>query len=191
MVLVIDNYDSFTYNLVQYIIESGEKAVVYRNDKIGINEIKRLKPDKILISPGPKTPEFAGISNELILNFCRRSIPIFGVCLGHQCIGYVYGAKIIRAEKVMHGKASIIYNNGKGMFRNLPGKFEAGRYNSLIVDESTVPECLEVTAWTKKGEIMGLKHRNYPLEGVQFHPDSILTKFGKKIIGNFLTWKKK
>ena len=186
MVIVIDNYDSFTYNLVQYISELGEKVLVFRNDKISINEIKKLNPDRILISPGPKTPESAGISNEVILNF-YKSVPILGVCLGHQCIGYVYGAKIIRAKKLMHGKVSTIYHSRKGFFRNLPNPFEGGRYNSLIVDKDSMPECLEVTAWTKENEIMGLRHKKYSmLEGVQFHPDSILTKFGKEITRNFL-----
>jgi anthranilate synthase/aminodeoxychorismate synthase-like glutamine amidotransferase len=185
MILVIDNYDSFTYNLVQYLGELGAKLKVFRNDKITLGQIKKLKPEKILISPGPGRPEDAGISCRLIKEFAGR-IPILGVCLGHQCLGYVYGGRIIGAKRLMHGKTSMIYHNRKGIFKGIPNPFEATRYHSLIVARKNLPACLQITAWTKEGEIMGLKHKKYPLWGVQFHPESILTKAGKKILANFL-----
>ncbi|MCU0651668.1 MAG: aminodeoxychorismate/anthranilate synthase component II [Candidatus Omnitrophica bacterium] len=185
MILMIDNYDSFTYNLVQYFGALGADIKVYRNDKITINGIKKLRPEKIVISPGPGRPENAGISPLVIKEFAGK-IPILGVCLGHQAIGYVYGAKIVIAEKLMHGKTSLIYHNQKDIFKNIPNPFEATRYHSLLVEKKNLSECLEVIARTKCGEIMGLKHRSYPLWGLQFHPESILTKSGKDILNNFL-----
>jgi len=185
MILMIDNYDSFTYNLVQYLGALGADIKVYRNDKISIEKIKILRPKKIVISPGPGRPEAAGISCEVISKFAAK-IPILGVCLGHQCIGYVYGGKIISAKELMHGKTSMIYHNKKEIFRGLPNPFEATRYHSLVVERKSLPNCLEITAWTKDNEIMGLKHKEYPLWGVQFHPESILTKVGKDLLSNFL-----
>lgn len=185
MILMIDNYDSFTYNLVQYLGELGADMEVFRNDKISIRQIQRLRPSKIVISPGPGRPENAGISCDCIREFSGR-VPILGVCLGHQAIGYVYGGKIINARKLMHGKTSLIYHNQKTIFRGIPNPFEATRYHSLIIERKTLPDCLEVIAWTKEKEIMGVKHREYPLWGVQFHPESILTKAGKNILANFL-----
>ena len=185
MILMIDNYDSFTYNLVQYLGELGAKVKVFRNDKIAVEEIKTLLPGKIVISPGPGRPEDAGISCAIIEAFAGK-IPILGVCLGHQCLGYAYGGKIIQAKKLMHGKTSKIYHNRKTVFTGLPNPFEATRYHSLVVEKKSLPKCLEVIAWTKDGEIMGLKHEKYPLWGVQFHPESILTKAGKDLLANFL-----
>lgn len=185
MILVIDNYDSFTYNLVQYLGELGEHLEVYRNDKINVAQIKSLKPDRIVISPGPGRPESAGISCEVIGGFAGL-IPILGVCLGHQCLGFVWGAKIIQAVRLMHGKTSMIYHNRKGLFKNIPYPFEATRYHSLIVSNRNLPTVLEIIAWTKDDEIMGLKHKDFPIWGVQFHPESILTKVGKDILRNFL-----
>lgn len=185
MILVIDNYDSFTYNLVQYLGELGANPVVYRNDEIVPERIKKLKPDQIVISPGPCTPKEAGISNEVIRTFSGR-IPILGVCLGHQCIGDVFGGDVVRATRIMHGKTSLICHNEKTIFRDIPNPFQATRYHSLIVKRQTLPTCLEVTAWTKEGEIMGLKHKSHPTWGVQFHPESIMTPDGKKILKNFL-----
>ena len=185
MILMIDNYDSFTYNLVQYLGELGAKVKVFRNDKITVEEIKALQPGKIVISPGPGRPENAGISCAIIQAFAEK-IPILGVCLGHQCLGYVYGGKIIQAKKLMHGKTSKIYHNRKTIFIGIPNPFEATRYHSLVVEKKNLPKCLEVIAWTKDGEIMGLKHDKYPLWGVQFHPESILTKAGKDLLANFL-----
>ncbi|MDD2689169.1 MAG: aminodeoxychorismate/anthranilate synthase component II [Candidatus Omnitrophica bacterium] len=185
MILMIDNYDSFTYNLVQYLGEMGKKIAVFRNDKISIAGIKRLRPERIVISPGPGRPEDAGISCRTIREFADK-IPILGVCLGHQCIGYVYGGKIVNAKKLMHGKTSRIYHYKEGIFKNIPNPFEATRYHSLIVQRKTLPKVLRITAWTKEGEIMGLKHKKYPLWGVQFHPESVLTKSGKAILSNFL-----
>jgi anthranilate synthase/aminodeoxychorismate synthase-like glutamine amidotransferase len=185
MILMIDNYDSFTYNLVQYLGALGADIKVYRNDKITVEKIKRLKPKKIVISPGPGRPEDAGISCRVIKEFSGK-IPILGVCLGHQCIGYVYGGRIVGAKKLMHGKTSMIYHNKKDIFRGIPNPFEATRYHSLIVERKSLPECLEIIAWTRDSEIMGLKHKQYPLWGVQFHPESILTKAGKNILANFL-----
>ncbi|MDI6759090.1 MAG: aminodeoxychorismate/anthranilate synthase component II [Candidatus Omnitrophota bacterium] len=185
MILMIDNYDSFTYNLVQYLGELGGEVKVFRNDKITIQKIKMMNPEKIVISPGPGRPENAGISCKVIKEFAGK-IPILGVCLGHQAIGYVYGACIIGAKKLMHGKTSMIYHNKKDIFRNIPNPFEATRYHSLVVQTNALPECLQIIAWTKDKEIMGLKHKEYPLWGVQFHPESILTRSGKDILVNFL-----
>ena len=185
MILMIDNYDSFTYNLVQYLGQMGAQVKVFRNDKISIQKIKRLKPKKILISPGPGRPEDAGISCNITKEFAGK-IPILGVCLGHQCIGYVYGGRIINAKILMHGKTSLIYHNRKTIFKGIPNPFEATRYHSLIIEKKSLPQDLEITAWTKTGEIMGVKHKKYPLWGVQFHPESILTKAGRNILANFL-----
>lgn len=185
MILVIDNYDSFTYNLVQYFGELGAEPLVHRNDEITLAEIERLKPDRICISPGPGTPKEAGISNEVIRQLAGR-YRILGVCLGHQCMGEVYGGEVIRAGRLMHGKTSPILHNGKDLFLNLPNPFEATRYHSLIVRRETLPDCLEITAETAEGEIMGLRHKELPLWGVQFHPESILTTHGKALIKNFL-----
>lgn len=186
MILMIDNYDSFTYNLVQYLGELGEADLkVFRNDKITIEKIKRLRPERIVISPGPGRPEDAGISNAVIKEFAGK-IPILAVCLGHQCIGAVYGGRIIQARRLMHGKTSTIYHNSKGIFKNIPNPFEATRYHSLLVERGSFSSVLEITAWTKEKEIMGLRHKDYPLFGVQFHPESILTKVGKDILSNFL-----
>lgn len=186
MILVIDNYDSFTYNLVQYLGQLYKNLKVFRNDKISIKKIKQLHPDKIVISPGPGRPEDAGISCELIDKF-KDEIPILGVCLGHQAIGYVFGGKIIQAKKIMHGKTSMIYHNRKDIFKNIPSPFEATRYHSLVVERKTLPGVLEITAWTKEDkEIMGLKHKEYAVWGVQFHPESILTKAGLQLLKNFL-----
>lgn len=185
MILMIDNYDSFTYNLVQYLGELGANLVVHRNDKITLDEIEALTPDKIVLSPGPCTPREAGISCDLIRHFAGE-IPILGVCLGHQCIGDVFGGEVVRAGRLMHGKTSMIYHNGQEIFSSLENPFEATRYHSLIVKKETLPERLELTAWTDQDEIMGLRHKDYPIWGVQFHPESILTREGKKLLGNFL-----
>jgi anthranilate synthase/aminodeoxychorismate synthase-like glutamine amidotransferase len=185
MILVIDNYDSFTYNLVQYLGMLGEKLIVYRNDKITIEEIKSLEISKIVVSPGPGIPLFAGISNEVIKEFMGK-IPVLGVCLGHQCIGHVLGAKIVRAGRLMHGKTSPIYHDGKNIFKGLPSPFTATRYHSLLIERSSVPDCVEITAETKEGEIMGIRHKEFPLEGVQFHPESILTEVGMELLKNFI-----
>ncbi|MDA0324745.1 MAG: aminodeoxychorismate/anthranilate synthase component II [Verrucomicrobia bacterium] len=185
MLLVIDNYDSFTYNLVQYFGELGADPQVKRNDAITPEEVERMKPSKIVISPGPGTPADAGISMELIRRFGAK-VPLLGVCLGHQCIGEVYGGKVVRAGRLMHGKTSPIQHDGKGVFAQLPNPFEATRYHSLIVEAESVPSCLEVSAKTAEGEIMGLRHRQNPVHGVQFHPESILSKEGKDLLANFL-----
>jgi anthranilate synthase/aminodeoxychorismate synthase-like glutamine amidotransferase len=184
MILVIDNYDSFTYNLVQYLGELGEELCVHRNNKITLEEIERLKPSRIVISPGPGTPVDAGITEDVIRHF-HKSTPILGVCLGHQAIGEVFGGKIVRAPTLMHGKVSEIFHDSKGLFRGLPQGFPATRYHSLMVTE--VPACLEITAQTKDGIVMGLRHRDYPTEGIQFHCESIMTVVGKNILRNFLT----
>ncbi|KZE53536.1 anthranilate synthase [Brevibacillus parabrevis] len=186
MILMIDNYDSFTYNLVQYVGELGEELQVYRNDKITLEEIERLAPDYLMISPGPCTPNEAGISMEAIRHFAGK-IPILGVCLGHQSIGQVFGAKVIRAERLMHGKTSEVIHDGKTIFQGIPSPFTAARYHSLIVEEASIPGELEITARTAEGEIMALRHREYPIEGVQFHPESIITEHGKQLLQNFLT----
>ena len=185
MILMIDNYDSFTYNLVQYLGELGENLVVKRNDAVTLSGIRRLKPSSIVISPGPGSPKDAGISNELIRTFAGR-IPILGVCLGHQCIGEVFGGEVVRAKRPMHGKTSRIFHLPGGVFRGLPNPFEATRYHSLIVKRETLPKALTVTAWTADREIMGLQHRQLPVYGVQFHPESILTMVGKDLLRNFL-----
>jgi len=185
MVLVIDNYDSFTYNLVQYLGELKTHPVVFRNDEISIAKIRRLKPRQIVISPGPCTPKEAGISNEVIREFSGK-IPILGVCLGHQCIGETFGGKVVRAGRIMHGKTSQIFHDGKTIFRQIENPFQATRYHSLLVEEKSLPSCLEKIAWTDRDEIMGLKHRTHPTWGVQFHPESILTREGIKILKNFL-----
>lgn len=186
MVLIIDNYDSFTYNLVQQIGAFGAKMEVFRNDKVGLDEIERKNPDHIIISPGPCTPKEAGISNDIIKRFSGK-IPILGVCLGHQCIAYTYGADVVRARRLMHGKISMIMHDGKTIFKDLSNPFEATRYHSLIVKENTLPDCLEVTARADDDEIMGIRHKEYPLEGVQFHPESFLTTEGPKLLQNFLS----
>ncbi|MGD0336277.1 MAG: aminodeoxychorismate/anthranilate synthase component II [Candidatus Omnitrophota bacterium] len=185
MILMIDNYDSFTYNLVQYLGALGQEVKVFRNDKISPERIKRLKPDRIVISPGPGRPEDAGISCALIRELSGK-IPILGVCLGHQAIGFVFGGRIIGARKLMHGKTSFIYHNGREIFKGIPNPFEATRYHSLIVERKTLPQVLEITARTKEGEIMGLKHKKFPVWGVQFHPESVLTTRGMDILRNFL-----
>lgn len=185
MLLVIDNYDSFTYNLVQYFGELGADPVVRRNDAITPDEVEAMRPSKIVISPGPGTPADAGISMELIRRFGPK-IPILGVCLGHQCMGEVYGGKVVRAERLMHGKTSPIRHDGLGVFAGLPNPFEATRYHSLIVEKVSLPKSLLVSADTVEGEIMGLRHREYPVHGVQFHPESILSKEGKELLANFL-----
>lgn len=185
MILVIDNYDSFTYNLVQYLGELGAEIQVFRNDKITTDEIEKLDPARIVISPGPGTPDDAGISLEVIRRFAA-SRPILGVCLGHQSIGQAYGGKVINAPLLMHGKTSPVKHDGHRLFTNLPNPFEATRYHSLVVERGSLPEVLEITAETEDGTIMGLRHRDFPLEGVQFHPESILTGVGKDLLKNFL-----
>jgi para-aminobenzoate synthetase component 2 len=185
MLLMIDNYDSFTYNLVQYLGELGEDVRVYRNDKITVQQIDDLRPDRIVISPGPCTPKEAGVSVETIRHFAGR-IPILGVCLGHQSLGVAFGGEVIRAQRLMHGKTSMISHDGKTIFHGLPNPFEATRYHSLLVNPKNLPDCLEISAKTAEGEIMGLRHRTFAIEGVQFHPESILTKAGKDLLRNFL-----
>jgi len=185
MILVIDNYDSFTYNLVQYFGELGQEILVKRNDEIAIPEIEALAPEKICVSPGPCTPNEAGISCDVIRHFGGR-IPLLGVCLGHQCIGQVYGGEVVRADRLMHGKTSPIHHHGENIFANLPNPFEATRYHSLLVRRESLPACLKITADTAEGEIMGLAHRELPVYGVQFHPESILTTEGKRLLQNFL-----
>lgn len=189
MILVIDNYDSFTYNLVQYLGELGEDIVVKRNDQTDIAEIEKLNPDHLLISPGPCTPNEAGISLQLIEHF-KGSIPILGVCLGHQSIGQVFGGEVIRAERLMHGKTSPVFHDGQTIFEGLPAPFTATRYHSLIVKKQTLPDCLEISAYTEEGEIMGLRHKEFPIEGVQFHPESIMTDHGHRLLRNFLKYRK-
>lgn len=184
MITVIDNYDSFTYNLVQYLGELGAELSVYRNDQVTLEELEDLAPSHIVISPGPGTPEDGGISNAVIRHFHRRT-PILGVCLGHQCIAHVFGGKVDRAPRLMHGKTSLLYHTSQGVLANLPSPFTATRYHSLIVQEP-LPPALEVTAYTQDGEVMGIRHQQYPTFGVQFHPESILTPEGKKLLHNFL-----
>jgi anthranilate synthase/aminodeoxychorismate synthase-like glutamine amidotransferase len=188
MILMIDNYDSFTYNLVQYLGELGQTVKVYRNDALTIKDIKKLNPQRIVISPGPGRPENAGISCEVIKEF-SGNIPMLGVCLGHQAIGYVFGGKIVGAKRLMHGKTSKIYHGKKDIFKDIPSPFLATRYHSLLVEKESLPACLKIIAWTNEFEIMGLKHKKYPLWGVQFHPESILTKSGKAILNNFIKLK--
>jgi len=185
MLLMIDNYDSFTYNLVQYFGELGEDVQVYRNDKITIEEIESLRPQRLVISPGPCTPKEAGVSVDAIRHFAGR-LPLLGVCLGHQSLAAAFGGEVVRAERLMHGKTSMIHHDGKTVFRNLPNPFEATRYHSLIVKRSALPDCFEISAETAEGEIMGMRHRTLGIEGVQFHPESILTTSGKDLLRNFL-----
>lgn len=186
MLLMIDNYDSFTFNIVQYFGQLGENVQVHRNDKISLAEIEALRPERIVISPGPCSPEEAGISVSVIKHFAGK-IPILGVCLGHQSIGCAFGGTVLRSASLMHGKTSPIFHNGQELFAGLPNPFLATRYHSLIVDRPTLPECLEVTAWVENGEIMGLRHKELPIWGVQFHPESILTEGGMDLLRNFLT----
>ena len=194
MVLMIDNYDSFTYNLVQYLSELGAQLQVVRNDQITLDEIAALNPSHVVISPGPCTPNEAGVSVPLLERFAGR-FPILGVCLGHQSIGQAFGGRVVRARAVMHGKTSLIYHRGVGVFRDIPNPFEATRYHSLIIEAATLPACLEVTAWTQHAdgsvnEIMGVRHKTLPVEGVQFHPESILTQHGHHLLRNFLDGKR-
>lgn len=189
-VVMIDNYDSFTYNLVQYLGELGAEVKVVRNDQVSLADIERLMPERIVISPGPCTPKEAGISVPVIEYF-KGKLPILGVCLGHQSIGVAFGGRIVHAKTIMHGKTSLVYHRGQGVFRGLPSPFEATRYHSLVIERESLPECLEITAWTldKTGdfeEIMGVRHKDYPIQGVQFHPESILTQYGHELLGNFL-----
>ena len=192
MILLIDNYDSFTYNLVQRLgeLDPGIELEVYRNDQIGVDEIEQKKPTHIIVSPGPCTPREAGVSNDVIRAFAAR-IPILGVCLGHQCIGHVFGAEVVRAGRVMHGKTSLIHHDGKGVYRGLENPFEATRYHSLIIKNGTLPDDFLITAWTEDAgverEIMGVRHKSWPLEGVQFHPESFLTTAGHELLQNFIS----
>ena len=190
---MIDNYDSFTYNIVQYLRELGSEVQVFRNDEIEVSHIDDLSPDRLVISPGPRTPQYAGISNSVIKSFSRK-IPILGICLGHQCIGQFFGGKVIPAKRVMHGKTSLIYHNQTAIFKDVISPFTATRYHSLVVERLNLPDCLEVTAWTETingetDEIMGLRHKDLPLVGVQFHPESIMTSYGHDILKNFLDLK--
>ena len=185
MLLMIDNYDSFTYNLVQYFGELGEDVHTYRNDEITLEKITALKPDRICISPGPCTPNEAGVSVPLLQNFAGK-LPILGVCLGHQSIGAAFGGKIIRAQQVMHGKTSVIHHTGTGVFKNISNPYTVIRYHSLAIERSSLPDCLEVTAWTEDGEIMAVRHKEFAIEGVQFHPESILSEHGHALLKNFL-----
>jgi len=186
MILVIDNYDSFTYNLVQYLGEMGQELAVRRNDKITLDEIAVMRPDKIVVSPGPCDPERAGVSLDVITRFAGE-IPILGVCLGHQSIGQAFGGRIVRASRLMHGKTSPIRHDGRGVFADMPNPFEATRYHSLLIERDSLPACLEVSAETAEGEIMGVRHKSLPVEGVQFHPESVLTEQGRRILQNFVT----
>ncbi|MCX6895010.1 MAG: aminodeoxychorismate/anthranilate synthase component II [Verrucomicrobia bacterium] len=186
MVLVIDNYDSFTYNLVQYLGEMQVELQVHRNDQITLDQIRALKPERILVSPGPCSPRESGLSNEVIRTFGPH-LPLFGVCLGHQCIGHTFGGNVIVNSRMMHGKTSPIKHNGKDLFAGMPNPFAATRYHSLVIERSSLPDCLEITAETEEGEIMGVKHKQFPIWGVQFHPESILTESGRTILKNFLT----
>lgn len=185
MILIIDNYDSFTYNIYQYFEELGQKCVVIRNDQITLSEIKTMNPKAIVISPGPGNPDSSGISQDIIKTL-SKSIPTLGICLGHQVIGQVFGGKVVRAKKILHGKTSKMYHEEKGVFKNLPNPFIGVRYHSLIIDRDSLPECLEITCETKDGIIMGVKHKEFPLEGIQFHPESIMTQDGKKLLQNFI-----
>jgi len=185
MILMIDNYDSFTYNLVQYLGEMGQQLKVFRNNKITIEEIEEMKPDRIVVSPGPCTPNEAGISVAAIKHFAGK-VPILGVCLGHQSIGQAFGGEIVRAQRLMHGKTSMVHHDGEGVFAGLPNPLEATRYHSLLIRRETIPDCLQITAETDMREIMGVRHKDYPIEGVQFHPESILTVEGKKLLANFI-----
>jgi anthranilate synthase component 2 len=185
MLLIIDNYDSFTYNLFQYFSELGEKVLVIRNNKTTIGEIEQLRPERIVISPGPSTPQNAGISNDVIKHFSGK-LPLLGVCLGHQCMGYTFGAIVGRAPVIMHGKSSAIHHNGKGVFKGINNPFSAIRYHSLEVKKAQLPDCFEITAWTDDGTIMGMRHKQFALQGVQFHPESFMTQNGKQLLQNFL-----
>ncbi|TFW32015.1 anthranilate synthase component II [Massilia horti] len=185
MLLMIDNYDSFTYNIVQYFGELGEQVRTVRNDEITLSDIAAMKPDRICISPGPKAPKDAGVSVDVLKEF-KGTIPILGVCLGHQAIGEAFGGKVIRAKQVMHGKTSLIAHTGEGVFKDLPSPFTVIRYHSLAIERASLPDCLEVTAWTDDGEIMGVRHKEYDIEGVQFHPESILSEHGHALLKNFL-----
>ena len=185
MILMIDNYDSFTYNLVHCVAQFGQEVVVRRNDSVSIEEVRNSRPTAIFISPGPRSPKEAGITVEAIRHF-YQIVPILGVCLGHQAIGYAFGGEVMRAERIRHGKTSFIFHDGRTIYSGLPNPFEAVRYHSLIVDRKTMPDCLEISAWTEEGEIMGLRHRRYQAEGVQFHPESILTTLGSRIVENFI-----
>ena len=185
MILLIDNYDSFTYNLVQFMGELGAECEVYRNDQIGLQTLGEKNPESLLISPGPCTPKEAGISQEAIL-FMAGRIPILGVCLGHQCIGSAFGGRIVRAKRLMHGKSSFIHHDGKTIYKDLPNPFQAIRYHSLLVERESLPDCLEISSETKEGEIMGVRHKRLAIEGVQFHPESIMTQGGKTLLKNFL-----
>jgi anthranilate synthase component 2 len=185
MLLMIDNYDSFTYNIVQYFGELGEDVRTVRNDEISLNDINELRPDRICISPGPKSPADAGVSVEVLKQFAGK-LPILGVCLGHQAIGAAFGGKVVRAKQVMHGKTSLIAHTGEGVFKGLPSPFTVIRYHSLAIERASLPDCLEVTAWTDDGEIMGVRHKEFDIEGVQFHPESILSEHGHALFKNFL-----
>ena len=185
MILLIDNYDSFTYNLYQYLSELGSEVHVVRNDQVTLSDISEMSPERIVVSPGPCTPEKAGVSNDVVRHF-GASTPTLGICLGHQCVGYAYGGTVGLAGEIMHGKISLIHHDGKGLFVNLPNPFEAIRYHSLSIYRKQLPDDLEVTAWTDKDIIMGVRHKEHPVEGIQFHPESILTKVGKDILRNFL-----
>jgi len=186
MLLMVDNYDSFTYNLVQYFGELGEEVMVFRNDEITPDEVTKLEPSFIVISPGPCTPNEAGVSIPMIERYCNQ-VPILGVCLGHQSIGQAFGGRIIHAKQIMHGKTALISHNGTGVFRSMPNPFTATRYHSLVIEHESLPDCLEITAWAEDGEIMGVRHKTLAVQGVQFHPESILTEHGHKLLGNFLT----
>ncbi|MEK6223240.1 MAG: aminodeoxychorismate/anthranilate synthase component II [Thermodesulfobacteriales bacterium] len=190
MILMIDNYDSFTYNLVHYLAELGEEVVVHRNDKIELEDIGKLNPDMMVVSPGPCTPKEAGISVDAIKEFAGR-MPILGVCLGHQSIAYAYGAEIVRADRLLHGKTSEIHHDAKGIYKDIPDPFEATRYHSLLINKKSLPDEFEVTSWTDEGEIMGIRHKEHLIEGVQFHPESILTKHGKDLLRNFIAHARK
>ena len=189
MILLLDNYDSFTYNIYQYMSELGAEVKVIRNDKISLSEIKDLNPEKIVVSPGPCTPQKAGISNDVIKTF-GENIPVLGVCLGHQCIGESFGGFVMGAGEIMHGKTSLIHHDGKGVFLGIPSPFMAIRYHSLVIQNETLPDELEVSAWTDNGIIMGVRHKSLPVEGIQFHPESIMTEYGKELLSNFLKIKK-
>ena len=188
MILLIDNYDSFTYNLYQYLCELGAEVSVVRNDKITLGQIRNMNPEKIVVSPGPCTPDKAGISNEVVREF-GPIIPVLGVCLGHQCVGQTFGGIVGKAGEIMHGKTSLIHHDGEGVFSGVPSPFEAIRYHSLVVYKEDLPDELEVTAWTESGIVMGLRHKEYDIQGIQFHPESIMTQYGKEILGNFLIGK--
>ena len=188
MILLIDNYDSFTYNLYQYLSELGAEVSVVRNDKITLDQIRNMSPEKIVVSPGPCTPDKAGISNEVVREF-GPIIPVLGVCLGHQCVGQTFGGIVGKAGEIMHGKTSLIHHDGEGVFSGVPSPFEAIRYHSLVVYKEDLPDELEVTAWTESGIVMGIRHKEYDIQGIQFHPESIMTQYGKEILGNFLIGK--